>query len=100
MNYYDSRWRNNEINHLDSCLSFLKPLLEAFKFACGFSTGISLNILIIYGKDPNFKKIMFCIDLESRSYDTNHKPECHLYNQVINNNFWKYIVIHRQILLE
>ena len=25
------------------------------KFAYGFSTGIALNILIIYGKDPNFK---------------------------------------------
>ena len=25
------------------------------KFAYDFSTGIPLNILIIYGKDPNFK---------------------------------------------
>ena len=25
------------------------------KFAYGFSTGIPLNILIIYGKDPNLK---------------------------------------------
>ena len=27
------------------------------KFTHDFSTGIPLNILIIYGKDPNFKKI-------------------------------------------
>ena len=32
MNYDDSRWRNNERNHLDSHVSFLKPLLEDFKF--------------------------------------------------------------------
>ena len=32
MNYHDSQWHNNELNHLDSCFSFLKPLLEAFKF--------------------------------------------------------------------
>ena len=32
MNYHDSRWRNNERNHLDSYFSVLKPLLEAFKF--------------------------------------------------------------------
>ena len=32
MNYNDSRWRNNERNHLDSCFSLLKQLLEAFKF--------------------------------------------------------------------
>ena len=24
----------------------------------GFSTGVPLNILIIYGKDPNFKKLV------------------------------------------
>ena len=49
--------------------SFLKPLLEALKFidilkiscpwrrkfAYDFSTDKPLNILIIYGKDPNFK---------------------------------------------
>ena len=32
MNYHDSRWRHNERNHLDSHFSFLKPLLEDFKF--------------------------------------------------------------------
>ena len=32
MNYHDSRWRNNERNHLDSHFSFLKPLLEDFTF--------------------------------------------------------------------
>ena len=32
MNYHDSWWRNNEHNHLYSIFSFLKPLLEAFKF--------------------------------------------------------------------
>ena len=32
MNYHDSQWRNNECNNLDSNFSFLKPLLEAFKF--------------------------------------------------------------------
>ena len=32
MNYHDSQWRNNERNHLDSHFSFLKPLLEDFKF--------------------------------------------------------------------
>ena len=32
MNYYDRRWRNNERNHLDSHFSFLKLLLEDFKF--------------------------------------------------------------------
>ena len=31
MNFHDSRWRNNEGNHLDSHFSFLKPLLEYFK---------------------------------------------------------------------
>ena len=32
MDYHDSQWCNNERNHLDSYLSFLKPLLDAFKF--------------------------------------------------------------------
>ena len=32
MNYHDSRSRNNERNHLDSHFSFLRPLLEDFKF--------------------------------------------------------------------
>ena len=32
MNYHDSQWRNNERNYLDSYYSFLKPLLEDFKF--------------------------------------------------------------------
>ena len=32
MNYHDSHWPNNERNHLGSYFSFLKPLLEAFKF--------------------------------------------------------------------
>ena len=32
MNYHDSWWRNNERNQLDSWFSFLKPILEAFKF--------------------------------------------------------------------
>ena len=32
MNYHDSRWRNNERNHLDPHFSFLKPLLEGFRF--------------------------------------------------------------------
>ena len=32
MNNQDSRWCNNERNHLDSHFSFLKPLLEDFKF--------------------------------------------------------------------
>ena len=31
MIYHDSRWRNNEHNHLDSHFSFLKLLLEDFK---------------------------------------------------------------------
>ena len=70
MNYHDSQWRNNERNYLDSYFSFLKPLLKAFKFIYilkiiqltkvlihmyGFSTGISLNIFIICGKDPDFQ---------------------------------------------
>ena len=29
---HDNQWRNNERNNLDSYLSILKPLLEAFKF--------------------------------------------------------------------
>ena len=32
MNYHDSRWHNNEHNHLDSHFSSLKPLLEDFEF--------------------------------------------------------------------
>ena len=32
MNYHDSRWRNNKRDHLDSCFSFLKSILEDFKF--------------------------------------------------------------------
>ena len=32
MNYHDSRWSNNERNHLDLHFSFLKPLLEDFRF--------------------------------------------------------------------
>ena len=32
MNNHDSQWRNNERNPLDSCFSFLIPLLEPFKF--------------------------------------------------------------------
>ena len=32
MNNHDSRWRNNEQNHLDSHFSFLKPLLDDFEF--------------------------------------------------------------------
>ena len=32
MNYCDSQWRNTERNNLDSCFSFLEPLLEAFNF--------------------------------------------------------------------
>ena len=32
MNNYDSWWRNNERNHLDSHFSFLKPLSDDFKF--------------------------------------------------------------------
>ena len=32
MNYHGSRWRNNELDNLDPHLSFLKPILEAFKF--------------------------------------------------------------------
>ena len=31
MNYLDSRWSNNERNQLDSCFSFLKPILEVFE---------------------------------------------------------------------
>ena len=31
MNYIDSRLRNYKRNNLDSCFSFLNPLLEAFK---------------------------------------------------------------------
>ena len=34
MNYYDSRWRNNERNHLDQPFFFLKPVLEALKSIC------------------------------------------------------------------
>ena len=32
MNYHDSRWRNNEQNHLDAHFSSWKPLLEDFRF--------------------------------------------------------------------
>ena len=32
MNYHDSRWLNNERNNFDLYFSFLKPLIEAFKF--------------------------------------------------------------------
>ena len=32
MNYHDRQWCNNERNHLDSRFSFLKTILEAFKF--------------------------------------------------------------------
>ena len=55
------------MNTMDSDFSFLKPLLEDFKFiyilkiiqlrckfTYGFSTDIPLNILIMYSKDPNF----------------------------------------------
>ena len=31
LDYYDSRWRNNERNQLESWFSFSKPILEAFK---------------------------------------------------------------------
>ena len=31
MNYHDSQWHNNELNHLDSHLSYIKQLLEGFK---------------------------------------------------------------------
>ena len=31
MNYHDSRWRNNERNHLDSHFSLIKPLLWDFE---------------------------------------------------------------------
>ena len=59
----------NERYHLDSYISFLKPLLEVLKIIdvlkiiqhmkvqihiYGFSTGIPLYILIIYGKDLNY----------------------------------------------
>ena len=39
------------------------------KFVYGFSTGIPLNILIIYGKDPNFKAPKFHFNM--RVYDCN-----------------------------
>ena len=32
MNYHDCQWRKNERYHLDSHFSFLKPLIEDFKF--------------------------------------------------------------------
>ena len=32
MNYHDIERRNSERNYLDSYFSFLKPLLEVFKF--------------------------------------------------------------------
>ena len=32
MNYNENQWCNNERNHLDSCFSFLNPLLEDLKF--------------------------------------------------------------------
>ena len=68
--YHDSLCHNNDHNNLDSYFSFLKPPLWAFtfiyilkiiqlmkmRFTYGFSTCcIPLNILIIYGKDPNLK---------------------------------------------
>ena len=32
MNYHDGQWCNYEHDNIDSYFSFLKPLLEAFKF--------------------------------------------------------------------
>ena len=42
MNYHNSRWRNNEHNHFYSRFSFLKPLLEDFKFIYILKIGIQL----------------------------------------------------------
>ena len=33
------------------------------KYAYDFSTGIPLNLLIIYGKDPNFKARVPTVDI-------------------------------------
>ena len=69
MNYHDSRWCNNDRYHLDSHFSFLKPLLEDFKFISILKYIQLMNVLIHiwlqYGytpphlnhlrKDPNFK---------------------------------------------
>ena len=72
MNYHDSQWCNNECNNLYSYFSFIKPALEAFlihlylkdyptheggEFTYGFSTGIPLDILIVYYRDPNYSNL-------------------------------------------
>ena len=39
------------------------PTHEGVKFTYGFSKGIPLNILIIYGKDPNFNRARLLEDM-------------------------------------
>ena len=69
MNNHDIQWCNNGGNNLNSNISFLKPLIDVFKFIYILKINqlmkvwihiwlqfwyIPLNILIIYGKDQHF----------------------------------------------